>query len=74
MKRQRRLDPAIPVLPAAGQMREVAANRLKVVSKKDTNGTLRTHVQGPSGPLPTVDVSPYHLNKGITLHVILTSS
>lgn len=59
------MESAIPVLPAAGQTREVVANRLKVVSRKDANGTLRTHVQGPSGPLPTVDVSPYHMNRGI---------
>lgn len=50
--------------PGSLQSREGVSNKLKVVNRKDINGTLRTHVQGPSGPLPTIDATPYHLNKG----------
>lgn len=63
MKRQKRVEP-ISLPPGSLQSREGVPNKLKVVNRKDINGTLRTHVQGPNGPLPTIDVTSYHLNRG----------
>lgn len=63
MKRQKRVEP-ISLPPGSLQSREGGPNKLKVVNRKDINGTLRTHVQGPNGPLPTIDVTSYHLNRG----------